>query len=129
MSEREEEEGKKPIALSTELSRNYDNDFKFIDELNTKEKYVHIQYTYLYIKKRLFIQKCICAPYLRLKLCLMNCFIKKLTRYKFDCSEMRGSFSRHTYINLYVLICTKCKQSLAHLHLLYIYESKTLLLK
>ena len=67
----------------------------------------------MYIKKRLFIQKCICAPHLSLKLCLMNWFIKKLTRYQFDWGQLRGLFSRHTYINLYLLICTYMKPKLS----------------
>ena len=86
---------------------------KFTEEFKTKEsRYVHRLHIYVH-KKRLFIQKCICAVYLWLKLCLVNCFIKKLTRYKFDWSAMTGSIRRHTYINFYVLICTYMQTKLS----------------
>ena len=101
---------KEPIARRPTLR--FDWLLKTFYEMCKKKESMYIYtYVYMYIKKRLFIQKWIFAAHLSLKLCLMNCFIKKLTRYKFDWNEFRGSFSRHKYINLYVLIC---KQSLAH---------------
>ena len=74
----------------------------FVDVFKTKECTYVCMY---YIKKRLFIQKPICEVYLQLKLCLMNCFIKKLTRYQFDWGKAS------LYISLYVLTIW----SLAHL--------------
>ena len=74
----------------------------FVDVFKTKECTYVCMY---YIKKRLFIQKPICEVYLQLKLCLMNCFIKKLTHYQFDWGKAS------LYISLYVLTIW----SLAHL--------------
>ena len=80
---------KEPNALSTALRfgllRNGNKyiDFIIARALSKRKKICSTYVVHMYIK-RLFIQKCICTTHLALKLCLMNCFIKKMTRYQFD---------------------------------------------